>query len=310
MRRAGGLLVAVTAAAAAAIALAGGLPDSSLEVPGPGGRWVSFWSARRAPAAWRAPDPVVSRAVSWHPAAAGMEWGELPVGGTGEAWRLTIVLVRIDPGRVRLELVEASREGGTLAEWSLSALPAEAVLGLNAGQFTGGEPWGWIVRGGRVVQPPGSGPLSMAFSSDRDGRIRFLRVEEIPATGAGPAAEAFQSYPVLLRGDGEIPGPLISPGPGLDVAHRDARLALGELRDGRLLIALTRFAGGGDALGSLPFGPTVPEMASILGALGCRQAMMLDGGISAQLAVRDASGTLRTWRGWRKVPLALVAYPR
>ena len=123
----------------------------------------------------------------------------------------------------------------------------------------------------------------MAFCSDRDGRVRFLPVEEIPATGAGP---------------------------GLDVAHRDARLALGELRDGRLLVALTRFAGAGEALGSLPVGPTIPEMASILGALGCRKALMLDGGISAQLVVRDASGTLRTCRGWRKVPLALVAYPR
>ncbi|MFI5143063.1 MAG: phosphodiester glycosidase family protein, partial [Thermoanaerobaculales bacterium] len=94
------------------------------------------------------------------------------------------------------------------------------------------------------------------------------------------------------------------------LAHRDARLAIGELRDGSALVALTRFDAAGEALGSLPFGPTVPEMAAVMGALGCRQAMMLDGGISAQLAVRDASGALQRWRGWRDVPLALIAYPR
>lgn len=306
-RTAGGLLLA---AATASAALAGGLPESSLEVLAAGGKRVSFWSSRRAPAAWRSSDPDVAGAVAWREAAAGMEWGELPVSGSGEAWRLTVVLVRVDPARVRLELVEASRGAGTLPDWSLSSLPEGAVLGLNAGQFTGGAPWGWLVRGGRVVQRPGSGPLSMALSTDRAGRVRFLAAGEIPATGPGTALEAFQSYPVLLSGDGEVPPPLGSPGRGVDVAHRDARLALGELRDGRLLVALTRFAAAGDALSALPFGPTVPETAALLGALGCRKAVMLDGGISAQLAVRDASGALRTWRGFRKVPLALVAYPR
>ncbi|MFI5180249.1 MAG: phosphodiester glycosidase family protein [Thermoanaerobaculia bacterium] len=291
-------------------ALAGGLPASKLEVRGEGGRWVTWWSAERAPTSWRAAEPSVARAVTWHVAAAGIDWGELLIGGTGEAWRLTIVLARIDTARVRLELVEASREGGTLADWSLADLPAAAVLGLNAGQFSGGQPWGWLVRRGKVVQPPATGPLSMAFCVGSDGGVRFLPVEEIPAFGTSSVVEAFQSYPVLLRGDGEIPEPLMASGLGLDVAHRDARLAIGQLRDGRILIALTRFAAGGDALGSLPFGPTVPEMAALLGALGCLQAVMLDGGISAQLAFRDAAGRLRTWRGWRKVPLALVAYPR
>jgi hypothetical protein len=52
-------------------------------------------------------------------------------------------------------------------------------------------------------------------------------------------------------------------------------------------------------------------MAAIMGALGARDAVMLDGGISAQLVLRDpASGQRRRWPGWRKVPLALIAWPR
>jgi hypothetical protein len=305
---------AAVAAAACLVPLASavraaGLPPSKLEVLD-GARWVPWWDSTSAPAAWRAADPAVAMAVVWRPAAAGMEWGELELGGTGEAWRLQIVLIRLNPARLRLELVSACREAGTLPDWSLDRLPSGAVLGVNAGQFTGGQPWGWLVRNGRVEQPAAIGPLSMAFSVQADGRAGFVPVEQIPADGCGSTRDGFQSYPVLLRRDGEIPPQLATPGAGVDLAHRDARLAIGALRNGRLLIALTRFDAVGTALGSLPFGPTVPETAAVLGALGCREAVMLDGGISAQLAVRDAGGALRTWRGWRKVPLALVAYPR
>jgi len=43
-----------------------------------------------------------------------------------------------------------------------------------------------------------------------------------------------------------------------------------------------------------------------MGALGARDAVLLDGGISAQLLVRDAQGTARRWPGLRRVPLGLV----
>jgi hypothetical protein len=51
-------------------------------------------------------------------------------------------------------------------------------------------------------------------------------------------------------------------------------------------------------------------MAAVMGALGCARAVLLDGGLSAQLMVRDARGTARTWAGLRRVPIGLVAVPR
>ena len=53
-----------------------------------------------------------------------------------------------------------------------------------------------------------------------------------------------------------------------------------------MIVALTRFDALGGALGRVPFGLTSPEMAAVMGALGCRQALLLDGGISGQLLVR------------------------
>jgi exopolysaccharide biosynthesis protein len=95
----------------------------------------------------------------------------------------------------------------------------------------------------------------------------------------------------------------------VDLEHRDARLAIGIGRDGTLLVALTRFEALGGALSNLPFGLTTPEMAALMGALGCRRAMLLDGGISSQLQLKAGDGTVHRWRGIRRVPLALLALP-
>jgi hypothetical protein len=115
----------------------------------------------------------------------------------------------------------------------------------------------------------------------------------------------FQSYPTLLAGEGIVPRALMTPGGGVNLDHRDARLALGETRDGRLLIVLTRFDAMGEITGSLPLGPTTPEMAAIMGALGARDAVMLDGH-SAQLPCATPSANLRSAGPMRKVPRAIA----
>jgi exopolysaccharide biosynthesis protein len=192
----------------------------------------------------------------------------------------------------------------------VAAADSEAVLALVAGQFRGTLPWGWVVSGGREVLAPEYAPLAGAVVIDRAGAVRIVPPDSVAAEHArGTAREAFQSYPALLQ-DGVIPAPLRQAGRGVDLAHRDARLALGTLPDGRVVIALTRFDGLGERFGRVPFGLTSPEMAAVMGALGCRQALLLDGGISGQLMVRLVNGTIRSWPGTRSVPLGLVGRPK
>jgi hypothetical protein len=285
------------------------LPRSALAVSR-SGEWREWWRSDRAPRQWTAALPTVAGAVHWSQAAPGLEWGELQLSGSGEAWRLRLVLVRLDPRRQRLALDAAVDAAGRAGPWTVDAAPPEAQLALNAGQFVADGPWGWVVHESVERRPPGRGPLAPAVVVDSSGAVRLVPPDSIDAVRrAGGVREAFQSYPALLVGDGVVPTALAAPGLGVDVAHRDSRLAIGTLRDGRVLIALTRFEGLGGALSSLPFGPTAPEMAALMGALGARRAVLLDGGLSGQLLLRDQGGAERAWRGLRRVPLGLVALP-
>jgi exopolysaccharide biosynthesis protein len=143
-----------------------------------------------------------------------------------------------------------------------------------------------------------------------DGNLRVVAPNRVPLERSQKAAlEAFQSYPTLLV-NGVVPPPLRQASQEVSLDHRDARLALGTLDDGRVLVALTRFDALGTSLNRVPLGLTTPEMAAVMGALGCRDAIMLDGGISAQLLLRESNGSARTWPGLRSVPLALIGRPR
>ncbi|MDX2192282.1 MAG: phosphodiester glycosidase family protein [Gemmatimonadales bacterium] len=269
-----------------------------------GERWTLFWRADAAPARYTAADAALTRRLAWREVGDGIAWAELALSGRGEAVRTRLVVVRLDPARVRFGL--DFRPGDLTGTWTLDAMPADAALALNAGQFTADVPWGWLVLDGRERKVPGSGPLAGAFVVGTDGRAEVLGPAAVKARRKrGGVALAFQSYPMLLTGDGEVPPALFTGRGGLRLEHRDARLAVGETHDGQLLIAMTRFDGLGGALDRLPLGLTVTELSAVMGALGCRTALGLDGGISAQLALREGTD-VRQWPGTRAVPLGLV----
>ena len=281
------------------------LPPSSLAV-WTGKTWREWWRSDAAPDRWRGPHNAVADAVSWRPAADGVEWGELRLAGTGEARRLRAVVVRIDPRLVRLRLDTAFTAGGERAAWTVDNARPDAIVAVNVGQFVRTLPWGWVVLDGHQFLAPGTGPLATTVAVDSSGSVRWIGPDSLrDASGRRGVVAAFQSYPTLLTAGGDVPPALREPGRGIDVEHRDARLGIGALADGRLLIVLTRFDALGESLGVVPFGPTIPEFAAVMGALGARQAVALDGGISGQLLVRDADGA-HAWHGLRKVPMALV----
>ena len=297
-------VLAVALFAAAAEPQPANRDDGTLAVRLPSGASRVLWRASRAPVRWTEADATLGAFVTWHPGQPGVDWATLPIAGQGEAHALTLVLARIDPRAASLHLVWGMNRDR--AAWTVDQA-GDAAIAFNAGMFVEQLPWGWVVLNGHERLPPGRGPLSSALVGLADGRLVWVDGDDVSRwRGRADVRFAFQSYPTLLTGDGDVPA-AVRDG-GINVTHRDARLALGIDRQERLLVALTRFDTPVPGADRLPFGLTVPEMAAVMGALGARQAMLLDGGISAQLAISDSAGHARAWKGLRKVPLALVAY--
>ena len=279
------------------------LPQSRLRVRAPdGSEWITWWRSEHAPVDWA---PSASRAafasaVRWRVQQPGVELAELLLAGEGEAIRTGLVVLRLDTSRVRMSLATAVDRNGAPA-WRAGDAAMDALAAVNAGHFVDRSPWGLVVLDERQLFPPGRGQLVTTIAVDASATVRFMHAGERPATPRW----AFQSYPTLLAG-GRVPAPLRVSGGAISVSHRDGRVAIGQLEDGRIVIAMTRFRALGEGLGFIPFGLTTPEMAAVMGALGARDAVMLDGGISAQLLVVDARGKRRVWPGIRAVPLGLV----
>lgn len=278
----------------------------ALAVRAPHG-WETWWQDDAAPTQWTGPLPAVADRVTWRQASPGVEWGEFSLSGDGEAFRVRVIVARLDPAQLEFRLVKPANGKVFAGRWAVDEAPEEAVFAVNAGQFTDDRPWGWMVQDGVERQAPGTGPLAPAVVVDSAGALRLVTPDSI-ALVKSSARVAFQSYPTLLSGDGEVPLPLRQDGLGVDRTHRDARLALGLQRDGKVLVAMTRFELGG-VLANIPLGLTTPEMAAVMGALGASRAVLLDGGISSQMLIRSPGGT-ETWTGWRKVALGLVVMPR
>jgi len=233
---------------------------------------------------------------------------ELPMAPKGPLARVRAIVITIDPSQHRFRLDLARTNQNLRPAWNVDSIPQNAVVAVNAGQFIGGFPWGWLVRDGKEIQPPGSGTLGMAFVTDSSGTPSLLIPAEIPLA-RNRVINAFQSYPALLV-DGEIPWELREEGRGVNLYHRDSRLAICIDTTGDVMIVITRVKVPGNIGATLPYGPTIPEMAEYMKSLGCSRAMLLDGGLSSQLAVRDSRGSLTKWTNWRMVPLGLVVTGR
>jgi hypothetical protein len=201
----------------------------------------------------------------------------------------------------------------------VDSAPPAARVALNAGQFDGGGPWGWVVHEGAEWRAPGTGALAPAVVVDTAGRVRLVPPDSIAAVRAelGRAACARRSSRTPRCSSATARCRRRCRRRGAAWTWRTATRALRSAccATGRVLVALTRFAALGETFDAVPFGPTVPEMAALLGALGAGRAVLLDGGLSGQLLVReDAAGMAgsreRAWRGLRPVPLGLVVTPR
>ncbi|MCU0633225.1 MAG: phosphodiester glycosidase family protein [Gemmatimonadaceae bacterium] len=247
--------------------------------------------------------------VTWRDSTASMRWGTWAVRVGSPAVPVRLVVVALDPRAFHWAL-DVQRINGALEPWRLGAVGDTVAVALNVGHFTDDGPWGWLVHGRRERQAPGTGPLAGAVTVHADGAVRLHDAPALDRLRGDPTiVEAFQSYPTVLDASGRVPAALCAARDGVDPAHRDIRFAIATRQDGWLLLVLSRLDTDVPLADRTPVGPTTREMATALRALGATRAVLLDGGLSAQLLVRTEARTMR-WPGLRVVPLGLVLVPR
>jgi hypothetical protein len=247
-----------------------------------------------------------------------ISWAGLPGAHRVGSWSVRVgrpsipvrlIIVRIEPTAFHWAL-DVQRAHGTVQPWSLSAVADTATIALNAGQFTDDGPWGWLVHDRVERQAPGAGALAGAITIRSNGRVQLYDADAIGRLrGDSSVVEALQSYPTLLDARAQVPAALCRSDDGVDPAHRDIRFAIGTDTVGAVWLVLSRLETDVPLADRTPVGPTTREMATALRSLGATRAILLDGGLSAQLLVRSGD-TAQRWPGLRAVPLGLVLVRR
>ena len=228
-----------------------------------------FTGDELARAAWPGPDAGISGAITWKQAAPGMRMGKLVLGREYGVSEFSLVLLEIDPDLVEMT-VHYSEERRYCGQWLRN-------LGLNAcinGSLFASKPLGLVIHDGKIEVTRHRRMLGYLVAP-KDGRPRVLVGKSF---AAGDIREAVQSFPALIR-DGEILDSVRGTSPRRDRFDSDVaarRTVVGEDDKGHLLFAVTDTLTGG-----LSFS----ELATLLGALGWKQAVCLDGGASAQLSL-------------------------
>lgn len=257
------------------------------------GGWLG-WRLQRpaaAPVPPRQPAPAVptpapaasplALTAGWVTVAPGAAYWIREAGG-GQA---RLAAVRLDPQRYRFEVADLTH--GQHQPRTARALAQErgAVAAINGGYFDDKwQPLGALVHAGKQTNPPFRS--SGGYFYVREGRPALRATSRGLPEGV---TEALQCHPRLVSGGQVVPGLQ---------AGEHLRSAVGVTAAGAVVLAVT-------CRGEL----SLHDWARALKALGCHEALNLDGGPSSQLYFRAGEKELDL-PGVYAVPSAIVVVGR
>lgn len=242
-------------------------------------------SAQPAPPVSAEPKPLLESpplplTQGWVQAAPGADyWVREAAGGLAR-----IAVVRVDLSRYRLEVADLTQGQPKSAAVKSLAEQRGAVAAINGGYFDENwQPLGLLVHAGKQTSPLRAADWGIFYVAHGRPGLRHTR-QGLPAG----ATEALQCGPRLV-----IAGRLPSFKPG-----ESSRAAVGITASGQVVLAVT-------CRGAL----SLHDWARAMKALGCRDALNLDGGPSSQLYFHVGKTTLDL-PGAYGVPSALLVMAR
>jgi hypothetical protein len=198
----------------------------------------------------------------------------------------SIYLLRLEPGQFEFRLGYRPGQPRSLRDWQAET---DALLVVNGGYFTENQiATGLIVMDG-VASGLGYRDFAGMFTVTEAGpEIRWLR--ERPYSPDEPLRYAFQSFPLLVRPDGQPAFPD-------EDGHRSRRTVVGQDRNGRILFLIA------------PWGHfTLHQLSQWLSQsdLDLHIALNLDGGTSSGLLLADPPETVPAFV---LLPLVITVHP-
>ncbi|HEY3396060.1 MAG TPA: phosphodiester glycosidase family protein [Armatimonadota bacterium] len=227
-----------------------------------------------SPGRQEAPPPVATR--GWEPVAPGVDLRVQSL-AQGLAW---LTAVRLDPKQVRVEVVDRAATKQEPITARALAEQQGALAAINGGYFD--EQWrplGLLIHKGKQTHPLRRADWGIFSVGPRGAQITHTR-QGVPRG----AQEALQCGPRLVIA-GKVPQ--FKPGDSV-------RAGIGITAQGQVVLAVT-------TRGSL----SLRDWARALQAVGCVDAMNLDGGPSSQLYLK-AGKTTRDLPGSYGVPSLLL----
>jgi Phosphodiester glycosidase len=231
------------------------------------GTWAAVTVEQHNRRLWGPVDGFLS--PTWTPVAPGLSTATMRFGRGPEPLDIELVLSRFDPASWRFRVW--GRPDWTPGPVGTLAEEAGMVFAVNASYFADEGPLGLVISDG--VRRNAQGTKRAAHFLVVDGRPRIVNERRAALRSA---TQGFQGFPSVMSG-GRTFSYMREGGRGFHVRVAERRTAACTLRDGRLLVLVTagRIAG-------LSF----HELATVMGGLGCVDAMAFDGGSSTGMTLR------------------------
>lgn len=202
-----------------------------------------------------------------------------------------LIVVRVDPERWTFQVVARD----DFARVPIQDLGQGQTLAVNASFFSETGPVGLVLQDGEVRVPQGTARAAHFLVDEARGP----RIDNTKMASLDGIEQAVQGFPAIMS-QGETYSYMRYGGRGFAVHELARRTAVCIDRDDAVLIVVTD---------SLTNGLTLDELATVMGGLGCVDAMGLDGGSSTALVVNAGSEQVLV-PSRDGVPVALGVRPR
>ncbi len=253
--------------------------------------WVAVPSAAARRRAWGPEHAFL--APPWAEAAPGLELADLAFRRPPNPLEVDVLLVRVDPSRWRFRVWGrpdfGPRPVAALAE------AAGLALAVNASYFSDDGPLGLVVSDGATRGRQGTNRAAH-FVVPEGGRPRIVNEKRAVL---GRLEQGFQGFPSIMTA-GRTFSYMRYGGRGFDVWRVDRRSAGCILADGRVVLLVTD---------TVTNGLSLDELATVLGGVGCVDAMGFDGGSSTGLAIK-VGAVERVVANLEPVPVVVGVEPR